>query len=61
MNAGGLLDAAVGVACEPLAIESVHRVVAVPRPPAEAALALVRNRYVSGEIMVVDGGFTQMV
>ena len=28
---------------------------------AEAVLALVRNRYVTGEIMVVDGGFTLKV
>jgi ketoreductase RED2 len=35
--------------------------VATPDDVAEATLALVRNRYVSGEIMVVDGGFTQMV
>jgi ketoreductase RED2 len=35
--------------------------VATPDDVAEATLALVRNRYVSGEIMVVDGGFTQVV
>jgi ketoreductase RED2 len=35
--------------------------VATPDDVAEAVLALVRNRYVSGEIMVVDGGFTLMV
>ena len=35
--------------------------VATPDDVAEAALALVRNRYVSGEIMVVDGAFTQVV
>jgi ketoreductase RED2 len=35
--------------------------VATPDDVAEATLALVRNRYVSGEIMVVDGGFTQIV
>ena len=28
---------------------------------AEATLALVRNRYVSGEIFVVDGGLTQVM
>jgi ketoreductase RED2 len=33
--------------------------VALPDDCAEAVLALVRNRYVSGEVMVVDGGFTQ--
>lgn len=33
--------------------------VAMPDDCAEAVLALVRNRYVSGEVMVVDGGFTQ--
>ncbi|MFM9083945.1 MAG: SDR family NAD(P)-dependent oxidoreductase, partial [Actinomycetota bacterium] len=27
---------------------------------AEAVLALVRNKYVSGEVFVVDGGFTQV-
>ena len=32
---------------------------ATPDDCAEAALALVRNRYVSGEVFVVDGGFTQ--
>lgn len=31
---------------------------ATPDDCAEAVLALVRNRYVTGEIMVVDGGFT---
>jgi ketoreductase RED2 len=35
--------------------------VATPDDVAEATLALVRNRYVSGEILVVDGGFTQVV
>jgi ketoreductase RED2 len=34
---------------------------ATPDDVAEAVLALLRNRYVSGEIMVVDGGFTQVV
>ncbi len=32
---------------------------ATPDDCAEAVLALIRNRYVSGEIMVVDGGVTQ--
>jgi ketoreductase RED2 len=35
--------------------------VATPDDVAEATLALVRNRYVSGEIFVVDGAFTQVV
>jgi ketoreductase RED2 len=35
--------------------------IAVPDDCAEAALALVRNRYVSGEVFVVDGGFSQIV
>ncbi len=34
--------------------------VALPDDCAEATLALVRNRYVSGEVFVVDGGFTQL-
>jgi len=43
---------------------SVAKTASVPRSAtpddcAEAVLALVRNRYVSGEIMVVDGGITQ--
>ena len=33
---------------------------ATPDDCAEATLALVRNRYVSGEIFVVDGGLTQI-
>jgi ketoreductase RED2 len=49
-------DLHVGVA----KISPVGRV-ATPDDVAEATLALVRNRYVSGEIMVVDGGFTQVV
>ncbi|MEQ9161140.1 MAG: SDR family oxidoreductase, partial [Ilumatobacter fluminis] len=32
---------------------------ATPDDCAEATLALVRNRYVSGEVFVVDGGLTQ--
>jgi ketoreductase RED2 len=32
---------------------------ATPEDCSEAVLALLRNRYVSGEIMVVDGGLTQ--
>lgn len=44
--------------------ESVADTAPVPRSAtpddcAEAVLALVRNRYVTGEIMVVDGGLTQ--
>ncbi|MCB0967686.1 MAG: SDR family oxidoreductase [Ilumatobacter sp.] len=34
---------------------------ATPDDCAEATLALVRNRYVSGEIFVVDGGVTQVM
>jgi ketoreductase RED2 len=34
---------------------------ATPDDCAEATLALLRNRYVSGEVFVVDGGFTQVV
>jgi NAD(P)-dependent dehydrogenase (short-subunit alcohol dehydrogenase family) len=34
---------------------------ATPDDCAEATLALVRNRYVSGEIFVVDGGLTQLM
>jgi ketoreductase RED2 len=34
---------------------------ATPDDCAEAVLALVRNRYASGEIFVVDGGTTQMM
>jgi ketoreductase RED2 len=34
---------------------------ATPEDCAEAVLALVRNRYVSGAILVVDGGLTQVV
>ena len=33
--------------------------IALPDDCAEATLALVRNRYVSGEVFVVDGGFSQ--
>lgn len=33
--------------------------IAMPDDCAEAVLALVRNRYVSGEVMLVDGGFAQ--
>lgn len=33
---------------------------ATPDDCAEAVLALVRNRYVTGEIFVVDGGLTQV-
>jgi len=33
---------------------------ATPDDCAEAVLALVRNRYVTGEIFVVDGGLTQL-
>lgn len=35
--------------------------VALPSDCAEATLALVRNRYVSGDVFVVDGGFTKIV
>ena len=35
--------------------------VATPDDVAEATLALVRNRYASGEIFLLDGGFTQVV
>jgi ketoreductase RED2 len=35
--------------------------IAMPDDCAEAVLALVRNRYVSGEVMLVDGGFAQRV
>jgi ketoreductase RED2 len=34
---------------------------ATPEDCSEAVLALLRNRYVSGEIMVVDGGLTQLM
>jgi ketoreductase RED2 len=34
---------------------------ATPDDCAEAVLALARNRYVSGEIFVVDGGLTQLM
>ncbi len=34
---------------------------ATPDDVAEATLALVRNRYASGEIFLLDGGFTQVV
>jgi ketoreductase RED2 len=34
---------------------------ATPDDCAEAVLALVRNRYVNGEIFVVDGGVTQVM
>ena len=45
---------------------AVAKVAPVPRSAtpddcAEAVLALVRNRYVTGEIMVVDGGYTLKV
>lgn len=33
---------------------------ATPDDCAEAVLALVRNKYVTGEVFVVDGGFTQV-
>ena len=33
---------------------------ATPDDCAEAVLALVRNKYVTGEVFVVDGGLTQM-
>lgn len=33
---------------------------ATPDDCAEAVLALVRNKYVTGEVFVVDGGFTQL-
>jgi ketoreductase RED2 len=33
--------------------------IATPDDCAEAVLGLVRNRYVSGEVMLVDGGFAQ--
>ena len=33
---------------------------ATPDDCAEAVLALVRNRYVTGEVFVVDGGLTQL-
>lgn len=33
---------------------------ATPDDCAEAALALVRNKYITGEILVVDGGLTQV-
>ena len=32
---------------------------ATPEDCAEAVLALLRNKYTSGEIFVVDGGLTQ--
>jgi ketoreductase RED2 len=34
---------------------------ATPDDCAEAVLALVRNRYVTGEVLVVDGGLTQVL
>lgn len=34
---------------------------ATPDDCAEAALALIRNRYTTGEVFVVDGGFTVMM
>jgi ketoreductase RED2 len=34
---------------------------ATPDDVAEAVIGLLRNRYVTGEILVVDGGFTQVV
>jgi ketoreductase RED2 len=34
---------------------------ATPDDVAEAVLGLLRNRYVTGQIVVVDGGFTQVV
>jgi ketoreductase RED2 len=34
---------------------------ATPQDCSEAVLGLLRNRYVSGEIMVVDGGLTQLI
>lgn len=45
---------------------SVAKIAPVPRSAtpddvAEAVLALVRNRYASGEIFVVDGGLTQLM
>jgi ketoreductase RED2 len=40
------------------AVNPVPRI-AMPDDCAEAVLALVRNRYVSGEVMLVDGGFAQ--
>jgi ketoreductase RED2 len=39
------------------AIAPLHRS-ATPDDCAEAVLALVRNRYVTGHVMVVDGGVT---
>ncbi|MAT05117.1 MAG: polyketide synthase [Acidimicrobiaceae bacterium] len=46
--------------------EAIAKMAPVPRSAtpddcAEATLALVRNRYVSGEIFVVDGGVTQVM
>lgn len=46
--------------------EAVAKTAPVPRSAtpddcAEAVLALVRNRYASGEIFVVDGGLTQLM
>lgn len=40
-------------------IAPLHRS-ATPDDCAEAVLALVRNRYVTGEVFVVDGGLTQL-
>jgi ketoreductase RED2 len=42
------------------AMAPMHRS-ATPDDCAEAALALLRNRYVTGEVFVVDGGLTQVM
>jgi ketoreductase RED2 len=42
------------------AMAPLHRS-ATPDDCAEAALALLRNRYVTGEVFVVDGGLTQVM
>jgi len=39
------------------AMAPMHRA-ATPDDCAEAALALLRNRYVTGQVFVVDGGLT---
>jgi ketoreductase RED2 len=41
------------------AMSPLHRS-ATPDDCAEAVLALVRNKYVTGEVFVVDGGLTQL-
>lgn len=42
------------------AMAPLHRS-ATPEDCAEAALAMLRNRYVTGQILVVDGGLTQVM